>query len=87
MSKIDDELAALKASHDATVADVQKLAAGITSLNNTIGTLTAQLSNAGLSTAQQAALDGLVTQGVSLKGAADAAVAELPAAPAAGPSA
>ena len=78
MAKIDDELAAVSTALTNTQADVTKLAAGIDSLHTQITDLQTQLANAGLTSAQQAALDAVAKSAADLNTASDAAAAKLP---------
>ena len=85
MGSIADKLNTVSAALTKTQGDVATLATGVTGLNTTVAQLQAEIANQGdvLSPSTQAILDSLVAQGGTLQTAADAAAAELPAAPAA----
>ena len=75
MSQFDTDVATLQATLNKLATDLPAVAGAITDQKNQIIALQTQLANAGLSPAQQTALDNLVTQAGALETQAAALVA------------
>lgn len=85
MATLSEQLAAIKADLDASKADLANIKTGVTglqgqvtSLNQTVKDLQAQLASAGLSPADQAAVNDLVTEADEVKASADSLASQFP---------